>query len=177
MNNMTTAANPSILLPVQNGVVAGCRKDDVRFVHVLCFLDFSNLFNIPNPGPTVLRASFYIQLPQSTQVMTGGNNVNYNLATWHGVADLSTLSLDDLCILVLKPCLQDGPITLAENDFNLTKANINLTKVYKDIYARIIKLGYKQICHAIFTQLCPGYSNQPHAALEHICQSAPGPDS
>jgi hypothetical protein len=39
-----------------------------------------------------------------------------------------------------------------------------------------LKLGYKQICHAIFGQLCPGYSNQPHTALEHIHQSAPGPD-
>jgi hypothetical protein len=74
MNNTTTAANPSILLPVQNGAVAGCLKDNVRFVHVLCLLDFSNLFTIPNPGPTVLHVSFYIELPQSMQVMTGGNN-------------------------------------------------------------------------------------------------------
>ncbi len=29
---------------------------------------------------------------------------------------------------------------------------------------------------SIFQQLCPGYSDQPHAALEHIRQSAPGPD-
>jgi hypothetical protein len=96
---------------------------------------------------------------------------------WHGMVNLSMLSRDDLCILVLEPCLQDRPIALMENNFNLTGANIDSTKVCEDIYARIIKLGYKQFCHAIFTQLCPGYSNQPHAALEHIRQSAPGPDS
>jgi hypothetical protein len=70
MNNTTTTANPSILLPVQNGAMACCHKDDVPFVRVLCSLDFSNLFTIPNPGLTVLHASFYIKLPQSTQVMT-----------------------------------------------------------------------------------------------------------
>ena len=58
----------------------------------------------------------------------------------------------------------------------LNEADIDSTKVGEDIYARIIKLGYKQICHAIFTQLCLGYSDQPHTALEHICQSTPGPD-
>jgi hypothetical protein len=39
-----------------------------------------------------------------------------------------------------------------------------------------LKLGFKQICASIFQQLCPGYRDEPHAALEHIRQSAPGPD-
>ena len=123
-----------------------------------------------------LRTSFYIELPQAKQMMINVDGINYNLTTWLGVADLSTLSRDDLRTLVLEPCLQDGPIALAENNFNLTKTNIDSTKVRKDIYVQIIKLSYKQICHAIFTQLCPGYSNQLHAALERICQSAPSPD-
>ena len=109
----------------------------MHFVHVLCLLDFATLFTIANPGPTVLHTSFYIELPQAMQMMINTNGVNYNLATWLGAADLSTLSCDDLRTLVLKPCLQDGPITLAENNFNLTEANIDSTKVRKDIQARL----------------------------------------
>jgi hypothetical protein len=66
-------------------------------------------------------------------MMVNANGINYNLTTWLGAADLSTLSYNDLCTLVLKPCLQDGSIPLAEKDFNLTEANINSTTVSKDI--------------------------------------------
>jgi hypothetical protein len=34
INNTTTDVNPSILLPVQNGPVAACRKPNVCFVRV-----------------------------------------------------------------------------------------------------------------------------------------------
>ena len=84
-----------------------------------------------------LRTSFYIELPQAKQMMINVDGINYNLTTWLGVADLSTLSRDDLRTLVLEPCLQDGPIALAENNFNLTEANIDSTKVREDIQARL----------------------------------------
>ncbi len=61
-------------------------------------------------------------------------------------------------------------------DFNLTKANVDAKTICNTIQAKILKLGFKQICATIFQQLCPGYSNQPHVALEHIRQSVPGPD-
>ena len=176
INDTCTAANPSILLPVQNGNVANCRKEDVRFVRVVCSLDFSSLFTIPNPGPAVLRVSFYVELPQTTVAMTRAGGAAYNLTTWHGAGDLSTLSRADLRSLILDPCLQDGPIALLPNDFNLSEANVDSAKIREDIHGKILKLGYKQICHAIFGQLCPGYSNQPHAALEHIDQTTRGPD-
>jgi hypothetical protein len=41
---------------------------------------------------------------------------------------------------------------------------------------QILKLGFQQICTSIFQQLYPGYSNQPHVAIEHIRQTAQGPD-
>jgi len=46
----------------------------------------------------------------------------------------------------------------------------------KTIHAQILCLGFKQICTTIITQLCPGYSDQPHAILEHIFQTSTGPD-
>jgi len=77
---------------------------------------------------------------------------------------------------ILEPCLRDGPITLGVADFNLAEANVDAETIRDTIQAKILKLGFKQICSSIFQQLCPGYSDQPHAALEHIRQSAPGPD-
>ena len=61
-------------------------------------------------------------------------------------------------------------------DFNLAKANVVAETIRDIIQAKILKLGFKRICSSIFQQLCPGYSDQPHAALEHIRHSVPGPD-
>ena len=176
INNTTTAANPNILLPVQNSAVANCRKVDVCFVRVPCLLDFASLFTIANPGPTMLRVSFYVELPQTTVVMATAGGTAYNLTTWHGPANLPAMTREQLRTLILEPCLQGGPIALMPNDFNLSEANIDSTKIRDDIHGKLLKLGYKQICHAIFGQLCLGYSDQPHTALEHIHQSAPGPN-
>ena len=68
--------------------------------------------------------SFYIELPQMTVAMAYANGTANNLTTWHGVEDLSTLTHKQLRTLILEPCLQDGPIALMPNDFNLSEANI-----------------------------------------------------
>jgi hypothetical protein len=96
--------------------------------------------------------------------------------TWHGADDLSTLSTKEVRTLILNPSLPNGPIALCESNYNLTEANVDSKGIHKTIHAKILQLGFKQICPSIFQQLCPGYSNQPHAALKHIRQSAPGPD-
>jgi hypothetical protein len=77
---------------------------------------------------------------------------------------------------ILEPCLQDGPIALHPANFNLGNANMDTTAIMESIHAKISKLSFRQICASIFTQLCPNYSNQPHAALEHIQQMLTGPD-
>jgi hypothetical protein len=115
-------------------------------------------------------------MPSEIAVLVNGTGGNYNLTTWHGSSDLSTLLSANVRRLTLNVCLQDGPIALLQAGFNLGKANINATSLIKKINAKILKLGFKQICHSFFPQLCPGYSNQPHAALDHIYQTAQGPD-
>jgi len=82
INNTSTAANPNILLLVQNGAAVNCRKEDVRFVRVLCSLDFASLFTIVNPGLTMLCLSFYVKLPQTTVAMAtaGGAAQSHHLA-------------------------------------------------------------------------------------------------
>jgi hypothetical protein len=39
-----------------------------------------------------------------------------------------------------------------------------------EIDQKILGLALPMICNTLFTELCPGYSSQPHAALEHIHQ-------
>ena len=176
ITNTTVAGDPTILLPVQNGAVAGCRQGDVRFVRVDCSINFTPLITIPGYGTSVLRASFYMELPQTTVVMQNGNGVDYNLTTWHGASNLRTLTPDQVRAQILEPCLHTGPITLGAASFNLTDAQIDDTSCIDLIHSKVLKLGFKQICKSIFQQLCPGYSDQPHAALEHIRQTSIEPD-
>jgi hypothetical protein len=69
-NTTTTAADSSILLPVQNGVLDNSfRQQDVRFVRVQVSIDYS--YSIPGVSP-ILRLNFYIKLPQETRVMING---------------------------------------------------------------------------------------------------------
>ena len=124
----------------------------------------------------MLRVAFYIELPQSTRVMTNAAGGYNNLTSWPGADDLRPLTKDDIRTTILEPCLRDGPITLSAADFNLADANVDDKTIRETISAMILKLGFQQICASVFQQLCPGYSNQPHAAIEHIRQSAPGPD-
>ena len=39
-----------------------------------------------------------------------------------------------------------------------------------EIEGKILRLAYPTICNTLFLELCPCYSNQPHAALDHIRQ-------
>jgi hypothetical protein len=176
INNTIIAGNPALLLPVVNGLVGICRQQDVRLVHVGCKIDFTRLVMVHNYGPTTLCFGFYLKLPQTTFAMVNGNNQAFNLTTWHGTADLATLTSDEVHAQILEPTLQDGPITLRPTDFNLGDANINTTAIRETIHTKILKLGFKQICTSIFMQLRPGYSNQPHAMLEHIQQTSIGPN-
>ncbi len=72
---------------------------------------------------------------------------------------------------ILNPVLQDGPVLLEASNFNLQNANTNASGIGLEIYRKILKLTWHQLCDSIFSKLCPGYSNQPQAVLKHIKQS------
>jgi hypothetical protein len=174
IHNTMVASNPSLPLPVIDGPINGCRQQDVRYVRVTCTVDYSCLISVG--GLTMLRVAFYLKLPQTTRAMANGVGGNYNLTSWLGADDLSWLAKEDVRTAILEPCLRDSPITLSAVNFNLAKANVDDKTIRETINAMILKLGFQQTCASIFQQLCPGYSNQPHAAIEHICQTAQGPD-
>jgi hypothetical protein len=162
IQNTTTAANPSVLLPVTNDPLPTCHQQDVCYVRVSCTINYARLITVP--GPTILSVSLYIEHPQTTRVMINGVGVNYNLTSWLGAANLSTLTRAEVRLTILEPCLHNGPITLSVADFNLAVANVDAKLICDTIQAKILKLGFKQICASIFQQLCPGYSDQPHAS-------------
>jgi hypothetical protein len=103
----TTTGNVATLLPIQDGTKALCCQKDVCLVHIMCNVDFSRLITVPNYRPMVLCIGFYLELSQMTVAMLDGRNVAYNLTTWHGVADLTTLTSNEVHTLIFKLCLQD----------------------------------------------------------------------
>jgi hypothetical protein len=120
MDNTTTANDAQVLLPVINGNLGDCWKQDVRFVRVQCTLDFTPLIMVdPYPVSSILQVSYYIKLPQTMQGMMNGTNVAYNLTSYLGPDNLRTLTPNTVRATILRPVLQDGPVLLEAPDFNL----------------------------------------------------------
>jgi hypothetical protein len=166
IDTTTTAGDTAILLPVINGNLDNCRQQDVQFVRVQCILDFVGLTTVnPYPVATILRASYYIKLPQTSQAMTNGAGAAYTLVSFLGVNNIRRMTPKTVKTDILVPVHQDGPIMLAASDFNLTHANRDTHSIAADIDGKILKLAWHQLCASIFTEICPGYSN---------LQSAPG---
>ncbi len=167
------AADPANLLPVQDGVLADCRKKEIKFVRIQLMLDFSPLVNItPIAGPTILQAEYYIELHQTSRQLLNGTRTAYNLLTFHGPSDLQTLSPAEIQAQLLKVTFQDGPVDLQPARFNLSsaRARTDSTELQSEIKAKILRLSFSTVCNALFLKLCPGYSSQPHAAIDHIRQ-------
>ncbi len=172
MDNTTTTNNAQVLLPIQDKILADYCKQDMRFVHALCTLDFAPLIMVaPYPASLTLSVSYYIELPQLMQGMVNGNGVAYNLNSYLGPGDLHTLTLETVCTTILRPVLQDGLVLLEAPEFNLQHATTIAIGIAMEVDGKILKIAWHQLCASIFNKLCPGYSNQPQAMLEHIKQS------
>ena len=123
------------------------------------------------PGVTVLRVEFYIELPQSSRDLTNGSGTAYRLTTFLGPDDIRLIPAAEFSRDILAVTLQDGPIDLLRPDFNLTSAKTDSTTIAAEINSKIIRLATPSILDHLFNQLCPGYSKEPHAALDHIKQT------
>ncbi len=171
-NNTTLVDEAKVLLPVQDSVVAQCRSLDMRFVQVQCTLDFALIITINSyPISSILWVSYYIELPQSSHAMINSNGGACTLISFLGPDNLHTLLPDVVVAIILTSVLQDGLILLEASDFNLQNANTNSLEIKMEIDSKILKLAWHQLCAFIFNELCPGYSNQPQAVLQHINQA------
>ncbi len=165
----TDPADTTILLPVVDGAYTDCRKN-VKFVRVQLSISFLDLVTVANPGPTTLQTEYYIELLQTSKPMTNGAGAAYNLTIFHGTADLRTLTEEQVRAEILDFTLQDGPVELQPASFGDTSTQTDSLALRAEIESKILCLAYKTICSTLFIELCPGYSNQPHVALDHIHQ-------
>jgi hypothetical protein len=167
----TMAADSDVLLPVQAGNITNCCWQNIKFVRVQLSLDFATLINVVDPtGPTTLRTEYYLELPQTTRLLTKGVGNAYNLMTFHGPDNLHTLSPAKVKEQLLDKTLQGGPVVLMPASFGRTTARTSGTALRTKIDQKFLRLAFCTVCHTLFLKLCPGYSTQPHAALDHICQ-------
>ena len=169
VNDTTEDADPAVLLPLVDGNIATCRKA-FKYVRVQLSLSYRGLASANLGGPTVLRATYYIELPLTLVGQTNGNNQRYTVLTWNGVSDLRTLTPAEVRAQILDLTLQSEPLDLLPPSFNVASARTDSASLKADIDQKILKLACPTICATLFTELCPGYSSQPHAALEHIRQ-------
>ena len=121
VHDTTTAADSSILLPVTDGALNTCRKND-KFFCIQLSVNFVDLVTIANPGPTTLRIEYFIELPQTTHQMTDEASNAYTLTTYHGVGDRRTLSPQEIKANILNCTLQEGPVELQAASFGATSA-------------------------------------------------------
>jgi hypothetical protein len=111
-----------------------------------------------------------LELPQTTRLPTNGVGNAYILMTFLGPDNLRTLSPAKVKEQLLDKMLQDGPVELMPASFGLTTAQTSSTGLRTEIDQKILRLVFCTVCHTLFLELCPGYSTQPHAVLDHICQ-------
>jgi hypothetical protein len=170
IQDTTTAANVAILFPVIDGNLVNCRRANVKFIRVQITLNSRSLVSVEPPGITALRVEYYIKLPLTSRAMVNGTGAGYNLVMFHGADDLCTLQSAEVQATILDQTLQDGPYDLQPASFNLTIARTDGASLQSAIEGKILRLAYATVCNTLFLELCPGYSNQPHAALDHIRQ-------
>jgi hypothetical protein len=171
INNTTMAANPAILLPVQNGAANACQSSGKKIVRVQLALDYADLNRI-NPAPnTTLCKVYYIQLPQDSFNLQNAAGNAYCLTTFTGAADQRTLSINDIKRDILGATHQDGSFDLLKPSFNLTSCRTNSMVVYGKLKSQVVCLASDTIHQQLFEILVPGYSMEPHNVLNHIWQS------
>ena len=71
---------------------------------------------------------------------------------------------------ILDITFQDRPVDLQPAAFELTAACTDGIVLRSVVDSKIMKLAYLTVCKTLFTELCPDYSDQPHAALDLIKQ-------
>ncbi len=161
----------AVLLPVQDGQVSDCCKKQIQFVRVQLNLDFASLVTLDPPGITALHVEYYIELPQGHRDLVDGHRQQYCLTTFLGPDDICLMPPQKFSRGILGVTLQDGPIDLLCPNFNLMSAKMDSTTIEAEISSKIIKMATPSVLDHLFNQLCPGYSKEPHAALDHIRQT------
>ena len=97
------------MLPCIASNLADYRPTGVRFIFELDFAPVAPHAH----DDTILKAMYYLELPQSSINLANGAGMVRSLVTFGDTADLRTLSICDLRNEVLEQGPYDGPIDLS----------------------------------------------------------------
>ena len=167
MNNTTVAGNTSVLLPIQNGPVAQCRQQDVKFVRVQVSVDYTYTLQ----GVSPIRLDFYVELPQTSTPMTNGAGGAYTLVTYAGPEDLRTLDTAQSASTILDVTYQTRPGQIQAPVFGATAATLTQDHAMAEIESKILRVCMEAVLNNIFLAVAPNFTNQPEAALEYVMQT------
>ena len=151
MANATTAADPLILKPVQNGVIANCRPPNVslaQFRYVCNFCDCIDPNLLTNTPGERVSVDFVVALPQTTVSVNDGNNQPRQLTTFHGANDVR-LSLADNQAQILHHTLQTGLATTGPPTHNSTNCTLVTEPIRSNIRNQILELCFPTAVAAV----------------------------
>jgi hypothetical protein len=149
INDTTTAADASILKPVQDGAAADCRSAGVKFVQVQLKLDYTSLATQQGNARTtpILCREYYLQLLQCTANLTYATGQAQRLTTFLGVDNLQTLSASKVKPDLLDVTHQDGLYDLLVPNFNLTLCWTDSLTIYGELKLLVVRLASDTIHH------------------------------
>jgi hypothetical protein len=136
------------------------RMDHTTLVSKIC----SKIIMLATP-------SILDKLQKDSCDMTIASNQAYCLTTYLGPGDLRAMAAKEFQCDILGITLQDALVDLLSPTFNLTSERMDRTTLVSEICSKIIMLATPSILECLFNQLCPGYSKEHHAALDHIRQT------
>jgi hypothetical protein len=96
--------------------------------------------------------------------------MQYSITMFISSGDLQTLSPPEFQAQILDLTIQGNPLDLLPPSFNVQSARTDSIALRMEINQKILCLASPTICNTLFMELCPGYSSQLHATLEHIHQ-------
>jgi hypothetical protein len=143
VNNTTMAANPAILLPLQDGPIIDCCKA-IKFMRVQLNSNYAALANVNPPGPTVLRATYYIKLPLHLHALVNGNGMQYSITMFIGPGDLRMLSPPEVRAQILDLMIQGDPLDLLPPSFNVRSVRTDLIALQMESNQKIYALLHQQ---------------------------------
>ena len=174
INNAGTAANPLILKPVQNGVIADCRPADLSFVRFKITCSFVPCIEpsiVTNSPSEQISIESILALPQTTVIVNDGNNNPRQLTTFHGPANLR-LPMPDVVNQILRHTLQTGPAILGPPaHHNGTTCTLLYEPIASTIGNSILELALPTAIAAAYEAVCPGHVANPQSAIAEIKQT------
>ena len=128
MNNACLPQDPSLLKPVAAGAIADCRPADVKFARCKFTLPLGAISS--NAPARSLVFQVYLPLPQTTRQVANGNGVDHALTTWHGNANIGSMTAEEIRSKVVDLGSFDVPCDLVRNPGFLTNAVVDDTLLW-----------------------------------------------